>query len=271
MFLIKNDNLQNLLKNNRALSEQLRFEVTQDDFRSFCDFYNRNADKNTTYSPCTDQSYDVFNCFKRFILLLAENLNTVIEKFMEYGNSNYVINELNQSLICNQTLNEATFSMKNYFERNCFSCIKGLASTANECSSVHINTITEKCCIVGALLKDTEGIRKMNNLFNMNNIYNLNKELLAGKYTNMAKNVPSMCLNDHSPDNCICPQGYFKSDKGCEDKDECKSSTFCSNKDDELKRKYGLNTTAKSMCVNTFGKFICARIDCPPNYNLMNK
>lgn len=88
-------------------------------------FYNENAEKNETYSPCNDQRYNVYTCFRRFILLLNENVNVVIEKYIEFGNSNYVLNQMNQSLICNHTLNERTFSIKDYYEHSCYICIKG--------------------------------------------------------------------------------------------------------------------------------------------------
>ena len=276
--MIKNENILNLFASNQNLSDQLKVDVKEDDFRSFCRFYNLNADKNVTYSPCTDQRYDVYSCFRRFILLLNENLNVAIEKFIEFGHSNYVRNELNQSLICNHTLNEHTFSIKDYFEKNCYICLKGLASTANNCKFEYSNTITQKCCLVGNLLNSTLSLNKLNSQFsNLNNIYNLNNELIAGKYTNLMENLKAsskqlICLGEKSQEDCICPKGYFKSDKDCIDQDECSdvNASYCTHLDNDLSRKYNRNAT-NSICVNTFGKFTCVRINCPTNYELKNK
>lgn len=209
--------------------------------------------------------------------MLNENINVVIDKFIEYGNSNYVLNELNRSLICNHSLNERSFSIKDYFEKSCYICIEGLASTSNNCSSIHSSTITEKCCLVGSLLSESSvNLKRLNNDFNLDNIHNLNKEMLIGKYKNLIKNVKPFCLGPQSRADCICPKGYSKSDQqDCIDLDECEDLTgnYCTYLDNDLKRKYDLKdrNVTDSICVNTFGKFVCVRIDCPKNYELVNK
>lgn len=260
---------------------ELMVDVGEEDFQSFCRFYNERADKNTTYSPCNDQRYDVKACFRRFIELLNENVNQVVERYIEYRNLNNAAGDLNRSQICNYTaLNEHTYSTRDFYEQSCYACIAGLQSKLmpSNCSSLQASNVMQKCCMLFNLIHWSKTKNQIDQIFD------LNKELIAGKYNTASRNLkPSkqICQGAHSPATCVCPRGYVKdSQKGsheCLDQDECADSpdaSYCSLLDRELNQKYNLagnRNLTRSLCVNTFGKFLCVRIECPANYELKNK
>lgn len=278
VFHIKNENILNS-PGARGPMTELQVDVGEEDFRSFCRFYNERADKNTTYSPCNDQRYDVQGCFRRFIQLLNENVNVVIEKYIEYGNAG---GDLNRSQICNHTaLNERTYTIRDFYEQSCYACIAGLQSKLipTNCSALQASNIMRKCCTVGSLLYWNKRKYKAH----LDQIIDINNELLAGKLDIASRNLkPSkqICQGVRSPAGCICPRGYLKDSQlgshECLDQDECADSpdsSYCSLLDRELNQKYNLGNRnlTRSMCVNTFGKFLCVRIECPANYELKNK